>query len=105
MPWVLLVVVVVVVVERRSGPVSGFGCTRTFFGVHWVVLVCISTVLALSCQTNDINVRSSTGRPGFLYCFGEFEFCGLTVVAVLVVVVVVVVVAVQRGSGPVSGFG
>ena len=33
MPWVLLVVVVVVV-ERRSGPVSGFGCTRTLFGVH-----------------------------------------------------------------------
>ena len=34
-PWVLLVVVVVVVVvERRSGPVSGFGCTRTIFGVH-----------------------------------------------------------------------
>ena len=35
MPWVLLVVVaVVVVVGRRSGPVSGFGCTRTLFGVH-----------------------------------------------------------------------
>ena len=33
MPWVL-VVVVVVVVERRSGPVSGFGCTRIIFGVH-----------------------------------------------------------------------
>ena len=30
--WVLLVVVVVV--ERKSGPVSGFGCTRTIFGVH-----------------------------------------------------------------------
>ena len=33
--WVLLVVVVVVVVvERGSGPVSGFGCTRSFSGVH-----------------------------------------------------------------------
>ena len=34
--WVLLVVVVVVVVvvKRGSGPVSGFGCTRTFVGVH-----------------------------------------------------------------------
>ena len=33
--WVLLVVVVVVVVaKRRSGPVSGIGSTRSFFGVH-----------------------------------------------------------------------
>ena len=31
--WVLLVVVLVVV-ERGLGPVSGFGCTRSFFGVH-----------------------------------------------------------------------
>ena len=33
-PLVVVVVVVVVVVERGSGPVSGFGCTRSFFGVH-----------------------------------------------------------------------
>ena len=34
--WVLLVVVVVivVVVKRGSGPVSGIGTTRSFFGVH-----------------------------------------------------------------------
>ena len=32
MPWVLLVVVAVV--ERRSGPVSGIGCTRTLVGVR-----------------------------------------------------------------------
>ena len=33
--WVLLVVVVVfVVVKRGSGPVSGMGTTRSFFGVH-----------------------------------------------------------------------
>ena len=34
--WVLLVVVVVVVVvvNRGSGPVSGIGTTRSFFGVH-----------------------------------------------------------------------
>ena len=34
--WVLVVVVVVVVVvvKRGSGPVSGIGSTRSFFGVH-----------------------------------------------------------------------
>ena len=34
--WVLVVVVVVivVVVKRGSGPVSGIGSTRNFFGVH-----------------------------------------------------------------------
>ena len=33
--WVLVVVVVVVVVRRGSGPVSGIGSTRSFFGVHF----------------------------------------------------------------------
>ena len=37
-PMVFVVVVVVVVLvigfERGSGPVSGFGCTRSLFGVH-----------------------------------------------------------------------
>ena len=32
--WVLVVVVVVVVVKRGSGPESGIGSTRSFFGVH-----------------------------------------------------------------------
>ena len=45
--WVL-VVVVVVVVERGSGPVSGFGCTRSFSGVHLCCFVSISTVLTIS---------------------------------------------------------
>ena len=63
--WVLLVVVVVVV-ERGSGPVSGFGYTRSFSGVHLCCFVCISPVLAISCKTNTINVRGSNGRPGFL---------------------------------------
>ena len=31
---VLVVVVVVVVVKRGSGPVSGIGTTRSFFGEH-----------------------------------------------------------------------
>ena len=31
--WVVVVVVVVVVVRRGSGPVSGIGSTRSFFGV------------------------------------------------------------------------
>ena len=48
--------------------------------------------------------------PGFLYCFGRFEFwgwipCALLFVVVVVVIVVVVVVVFERGSGPVSGFG
>ena len=32
--WVLVVVVVVVVVKGGSGPESGIGSTRSFFGVH-----------------------------------------------------------------------
>ena len=59
--WVL-VVVVVIVVERGSGPESGIGSTRTFLGCIWVVFVCISAVLAISCKKNTINVRGSTGR-------------------------------------------
>ena len=58
---VVVVVVVVVVVERGSGPLSGFGCTRSFSGVHLCCFVCISTVLAISCKKNTINVRGSTG--------------------------------------------
>ena len=45
--WVLLVVVVAVV-KGASVPVSGFGCTRSFSGVHVCCFVCISTVLAIS---------------------------------------------------------
>ena len=48
--WVLLVVVVVVVVKRGSGPVSGIGSTRSFLGCIWVVFVCMSAVLAISCK-------------------------------------------------------
>ena len=43
--WVLLVVVVVVVVfvvvRRGSGPVSGIGTTRSFFGVHLGLCLCV----------------------------------------------------------------
>ena len=60
--WVLVVVAVVVVVKKGSGPVSGIGSTRTFLGCIWVVFVCISAVLAISCKKNNINVRGSTGR-------------------------------------------
>ena len=51
--WVLLVVVVVVV-KRGSGPVSGIGNTRSFFGVHLGFFVCISAVLATSCKNKTI---------------------------------------------------
>ena len=66
-PMVFVVVVVVVVVvalvefERGSGPVSGFGCTRSFSGVHLCCFVCISKVLAISCKKHGINVTGSTG--------------------------------------------
>ena len=60
--WVLVVVVVVVVVVKRgSGPESGIGSTRSFFGVHLDCFVCISAVPAISCKKNIINVRGSTG--------------------------------------------
>ena len=57
--WVLPVVLVVV--ERGSGPVSGFGCTTSFSGVHLCCFVNISAVLAISREQNIINVRGSTG--------------------------------------------
>ena len=68
--WVLLVVVVVVVVVNRvSGPVSGIGSTRSFFGVH---LGCFCVYFSSSSNIvykHIMNVRESTGRQAFFIVF------------------------------------
>jgi hypothetical protein len=38
------------------------GAPEAFLGCSWVVFVCISAVLAISCKKNNINVRGSAGR-------------------------------------------
>ena len=41
------------------------GAPEAFLGCICVVFVCISAVLTISCNTNTINVRGSTGPHAF----------------------------------------
>ena len=97
------------------------GVPGSFLGLNSGVFVCISAVLAISCKTNTINVRGSTGRHSFCSVLegsnsgGGFlgfsdVFCHhwafpMVFVVVVVVVVLVVFVEFERWSGPVDGFG
>ena len=103
--WIpsVLLDVVVVVVERRSGPVSGFGCTRTLFGVH-LDCFCMRFNRSSNIVSKQHYKRKVIHRTPLFVVFCRVLILGVDS-WVLLVVVVVVVVVLERGWGPVSGFG